>query len=58
MELDALNAGIIGQFIFTALLILMSLIIGYSIGHKEGRFEGYNRGRSIARHISAIKEVK
>ena len=58
MEMEALTAATIGQFIFTALLVLMSLVIGYSIGHKEGRFEGYNRGRSVARHISSIKEVK
>jgi hypothetical protein len=37
--------------------ILMSAIT-YSVGFKEGRREGYTRGRSVSRHISAKAVTK
>jgi hypothetical protein len=37
--------------------ILMS-VITYSVGFREGEREGYLKGRSVSRHISAKAEIK
>ena len=41
------------MWICIILLMGLMLMIGYSIGLKDGQREGYLRGRAVSRHISA-----
>ena len=41
------------MWIAIILLMGIALMIGYSIGLKDGQREGYLRGRSVSRHLSA-----
>ena len=34
------------------------MIIGYSIGLKDGQREGYLRGRAVSRHLSAKENAR
>ena len=34
------------------------LMIGYSIGLKDGQREGYLRGRAVSRHLSAKEDAR
>ena len=43
----------IQMWIAIILLMGIALMIGYSIGLKDGQREGYLRGRSVSRHLSA-----
>jgi len=43
----------IQMWIAIILLIGIALMIGYSIGLKDGQREGYLRGRAVSRHLSA-----
>jgi hypothetical protein len=41
------------MWICIILLMGLALIIGYSIGLKDGQREGYMRGRAVSRHIAS-----
>jgi hypothetical protein len=41
------------MWICIILLMGIALMIGYSIGLKDGQREGYLRGRAVSRHLSA-----
>jgi hypothetical protein len=43
----------IQMWIAIILLMGIALMIGYSIGIKDGQREGYLRGRAVSRHLSA-----
>jgi hypothetical protein len=43
----------IQMWIAIILLMGIALMIGYSIGLKDGQREGYLRGRAVSRHLSA-----
>ena len=43
----------IQMWIAIILLMGIALMIGYSIGLKDGQREGYLRGRSVSRHLSS-----
>ncbi|CAB4163275.1 hypothetical protein UFOVP801_14 [uncultured Caudovirales phage] len=43
----------IGLFFLTAFAGVLWSIVTYTIGYKQGHYEGYQRGKSVGRHISA-----
>ena len=43
----------IGLFVLMAIACILWAVVSYSVGFKEGQREGYQRGRSVSRHISA-----
>jgi hypothetical protein len=49
---------VIQTWIAIILLMGIALIIGYSIGHKDGNREGYLRGRAVSRHLSAKENAR
>jgi hypothetical protein len=46
----------ISLFVLMLIACFLWALVSYSVGFKEGQREGYQRGRSVSRHISA-KEV-
>lgn len=42
---------VVQMWICVILLMSLALIIGYSIGLKDGQREGYLRGRAVVRHM-------
>jgi len=42
----------IGLFFLTAFAGVLWSIVTYTIGYKNGHYEGYQRGRAVGRHIS------
>ena len=36
-------------------IIFLSLVFGYSLGHKDGMREGYTRGRDLARKVGVVE---
>jgi hypothetical protein len=40
-----------------AILLVMAGAVGYASGFKDGKREGYTRGRAISRHIAASKKA-
>ena len=43
----------IGLFILMAIACILWAICSYAVGYREGHKEGYQRGKAVARHISA-----
>ncbi len=48
----------IQMWIAIVLLRGLFMIIGYSIGLKDGQREGYLRGRAVSRHLSAKENAR
>ena len=48
----------IGLFVLMLIGCILWSIVSYSVGFKEGQREGYQRGRSVSRHISAKAVTK
>ena len=48
----------IQMWIAIILLMGIALMIGYSIGLKDGQREGYLRGRAVSRHLSAKENAR
>jgi ammonia channel protein AmtB len=48
----------IGLFVLMAIACILWAVVSYSMGFKEGQREGYRRGRSVSRHISAKELTK
>ena len=48
----------IGLFFLTAFAGVLWSIVTYTIGYKNGHSEGYQRGKSVGRHISAQAVAK
>ena len=47
------NIEIISLSVLVTAVIIMSMVIGYSIGHRDGKDIGYQRGKAVNRHVSA-----
>lgn len=47
------NIEIISLSVLVTATIIMSMVIGYSIGHRDGKDIGYQRGKAVNRHVSA-----
>ena len=48
----------IQMWIAIILLMGIALMIGYSIGLKDGQREGYLRGRAVSRHLSSKENAR
>jgi hypothetical protein len=48
----------IGLFFLTAFAGVLWSLVTYTIGYKNGHLEGYQRGKSVGRHISAKAVAK
>jgi hypothetical protein len=48
----------IQMWIAIVLLSGLFMIIGYSIGLRDGQREGYLRGRAVSRHLSAKENAR
>jgi hypothetical protein len=46
------------MWICIILLMGIALMIGYSIGLKDGQREGYLRGRAVSRHIASKESTR
>ena len=49
---------IVQMWIAIVLLCGLFMMIGYSIGLKDGQREGYLRGRAVSRHLSAKENAR
>ena len=58
MVLDLLDPATLGRFTLLVVMMVMAAAVGYAMGHKDGKREGYIRGRSVRRHIASKKAVK
>lgn len=58
MVLDLLDPATLGRFTLLVIMLFMAAAVGYAMGHKDGKREGYIRGRSVSRHIASKKAVK
>jgi hypothetical protein len=47
------NIEIISLAVLVTATIIMSMVIGYSLGHRDGKAIGYARGKAVNRHVSA-----
>jgi len=47
------NIEIFSLSVLFTLTIIMGMVIGYSIGHRDGKSIGYERGKAVNRHVSA-----
>jgi hypothetical protein len=47
------NIEIISLSILVTATIIMSMVIGYSLGHRDGKSIGFERGKAVNRHVSA-----
>jgi len=47
------NIEIISLSVLVTAVIIMSMVIGYSIGHRDGKSIGFERGKAVNRHVSA-----
>jgi hypothetical protein len=56
MVVDLLDAATLGRLVVLTVLLVIAAAYGYSRGHKEGSREGYIRGRSVVRHVSALNK--
>jgi hypothetical protein len=52
------TAEFVQMWICIILLMGIALMIGYSIGLKDGQREGYLRGRAVSRHIASKESVR
>jgi hypothetical protein len=49
---------VIQMWIAIVLLCGLFMMIGYSIGLKDGQREGYLRGRAVSRHIASKESAR
>ena len=49
---------IVQMWIAIVLLCGLFMMIGYSIGLKDGQREGYLRGRAVSRHLSSKENAR
>ena len=52
------TVGLLAQMLIIGLLGLLALAYGYSVGHKDGVKEGFDRGRAIGRHAAGREVAK
>jgi hypothetical protein len=52
MVLDLLDPATLGRLTMLAILLVMAAAVGYSKGFKDGRREGYARGKAISAHVA------
>ena len=57
MVLDLLDPATLGRLTMLAILLVMAGAVGYASGFKDGKREGYTRGRAISRHIAATNKA-
>ena len=50
MVLDLLDPQTLSRLVGVICLMIMGAAVGYAKGFKDGRREGYTRGRAISRH--------
>jgi hypothetical protein len=48
----------IGLFFLTAFAGVLWSLVTYTIGYKNGHADGYQRGKSVGRHVSAKAVAK
>jgi hypothetical protein len=60
MVLDLLDPQTLGRLIGVLTLMIMAGAVGYAKGFKEGRREGYARGKAISAHavLNGLKSRK
>ena len=60
MVLDLLDPQTLGRLIGVLTLMIMGAGVGYAKGFKEGRREGYARGKAISVHaaLNGLKSRK
>jgi hypothetical protein len=56
MVVELLDPATLGRLVVLTVLLVIAAAYGYSRGHKEGSREGYIRGRSVVRHVSALNK--
>jgi hypothetical protein len=52
MVLDLLDPATLGRLSMLAILLVMSAAVGYAKGFKDGRREGFARGKAISAHVA------
>jgi len=50
--------GLFAQIAMVILVGAIGLVFGYSVGHKDGSQEGFNRGKAIGRHAASREVTK
>jgi hypothetical protein len=55
MVLDLLDPATLGRLVGIIFLMVLAAAVGYASGFKQGKREGYIRGRAMSRHIAATK---
>lgn len=54
MVLDLLDPATLGRLTALVILLVMAGAVGYAKGFKEGRREGFARGKAIRQHVAAV----
>jgi hypothetical protein len=54
MVLDLLDPQTLGRLVGVVCLMVMAAAAGYAKGFKEGRREGFARGKAIRQHVASI----
>ena len=52
MVLDLLDPATLGRLSMLVILLVMSAAVGYAKGFKDGRREGFARGKAVSAHVS------
>ena len=47
------NIEIISLSVLVTVTIILGMVIGYSLGHRDGKTIWYERGKAVNRHVSA-----
>lgn len=55
MVLDLTDTQTLGRLTLFVFLLVLAAAVGYASGFKDGKREGYIRGRAVSRHIAATK---
>lgn len=54
MVLDLLDPQTLGRLVGVLTLMALAAAAGYAKGFKEGRREGFARGKAIRQHVAAV----
>jgi hypothetical protein len=52
-ETGASQMNELSIFISMVIVAILWALVAYSIGYRKGHYDGYNRGKSVARHASS-----
>lgn len=54
MVVDLLDPQTLGRLVGVICLMIMGAAAGYAKGFKDGRREGFARGKAIRQHVAAV----